>query len=297
MNAQPAMHDWCGELREHEPMAKHCSWRAGGAADWYYEPADKTDLAAFMRGFVQDQAVTWVGLGSNLLVRDGGLRGVAIVVLKRLKEMQLTEDGRVFAEAGVTCAALARFCNQQGFSGADFLAGIPGTVGGALAMNAGAFGYETWNHVDSVETMNRHGQLHKRERREFDISYRSVSRASDEWFSAAWFRFPQRDSEKDSRVRELLEKRNSTQPIGLPSCGSVFKNPDNDHAARLIEACGLKGLCIGEACVSEKHANFIINTGKARANDIEDLIDRVRQRVEQEFSIRLQHEVRIVGER
>ena len=291
---QPA---WRGELRENEPMARHCSWRCGGSADWYYEPVGKQDLALFMREFVHTQPVTWVGLGSNLLVRDGGLPGVAIVVLKQLGQLKLDTHGRVYAEAGVTCARMARFCNQHGFSGGDFFAGIPGTIGGALTMNAGAFGYETWNYVDAVEMMDRHGQLTKRGREEFDVTYRSVRRSDDEWFSAGWFRFPARDETEQSRVRELLDRRNSTQPIGLPSCGSVFKNPPNDHAARLIEACGLKGQCIGKACVSEKHANFIINTGNARANDIEDLIDLVQQRVQQEFSVNLQHEVRIVGER
>jgi UDP-N-acetylmuramate dehydrogenase len=297
MNAQLQQPAWRGELRENESMAKHCSWRCGGAADWYYEPVDKQDLALFMRDFVKAHPVTWVGLGSNLLVRDGGLRGVAIVVLKHLNQLQLETDGRIYAEAGVTCARMARFCNQHGFSGADFLAGIPGTIGGALTMNAGAFGYETWGHVDAVEMMDRDGRLLKRGREEFDVAYRSVQRSADEWFSAGWFRFPARDEAEQSRVRELLDRRNSTQPIGQPSCGSVFKNPPHDYAARLIEACGLKGQCIGQACVSEKHANFIINTGNAHANDIEDLIDLVQQRVQQEFSINLQHEVRIVGER
>jgi UDP-N-acetylmuramate dehydrogenase len=286
-----------GRLLHNESMARHCSWRAGGAADIYYEPADKDDLALFMQTIDDNQPITWVGLGSNLLVRDGGLRGVAIVVLQKLNRMHLLSDGSVYAEAGVTCARFARFCQQHDLSGADFLAGIPGTIGGALAMNAGAFGFETWQFVESVEMMNRQGDLIERNKHEFEVSYRSVKRAADEWFSAAQFRLPVRDVEQQSRIRELLEKRNATQPIGLPSCGSVFKNPEGDHAARLIEACGLKGTCIGEACVSEKHANFIINTGHARANDIEDLIETVRARVKQDFAVELQHEVRIVGER
>lgn len=286
-----------GKLLRNESMARHCSWRAGGAADIYYEPADKDDLAVFMQTIAADQAVTWVGLGSNLLVRDGGLRGVTIVVLQKLNELQLQRDGSVYAEAGVTCAKFARFCQQHDLSGADFLAGIPGTIGGALAMNAGAFGYETWQFVETVEMMNRSGQLIERQAHEFEVAYRSVKRASDEWFSAASFRLPARDEAQQSKIRELLEKRNASQPIGLPSCGSVFKNPQGDHAARLIEACGLKGSCIGAACVSEKHANFIINTGNARANDIEDLIEKVRSEVRRIFSVELQHEVRIVGDR
>ena len=286
-----------GLLRENEPMAKHCSWRCGGCADLYYELADREDLQEFLRQVDDGLDITWVGLGSNLLVRDGGLRGVTIVVLKKLNRLEMTDDGKVFAEAGVTCAKLARFCHQQGFSGADFFAGIPGTVGGALAMNAGAFGYETWNSVDRVELMQRDGRIAERSSDQFDIAYRTVSRNADEWFTAAWFDLPARDVAEESRIRELLDRRAATQPIGQPSCGSVFKNPDNDHAARLIEACGLKGTCIGEACVSEKHANFIINTGHARANDIEDLIALVHERVVQTFAVNLQHEVRIVGDR
>lgn len=294
---QAMSHAIRGRLLHNEPMARHCSWRAGGAADVYYEPADKDDLSVFMQTIDATQPVTWVGLGSNLLVRDGGLRGVTIVVLQKLNDLRLLSDGSVYAEAGVTCAKFARFCQQHELSGADFLAGIPGTMGGALAMNAGAFGYETWQFVESLEMMNRQGELIEREKHEFDIAYRSVNRAADEWFSGAVFRFPASDLEQQSRIRELLEKRNNSQPIGLPSCGSVFKNPTGDYAARLIEACGLKGSCIGAACVSEKHANFIINTGSARANDIEDLIEKVRREVKQNFSVELQHEVRIVGER
>jgi UDP-N-acetylmuramate dehydrogenase len=295
--AQAMSHNIRGRLLHNESMARHCSWRAGGCADIYYEPADKDDLSVFMQTIDAQQPVTWVGLGSNLLVRDGGLRGVAIVVLQKLNDLRLLSDDSVYAEAGVSCAKFARFCQQHDLSGADFLAGIPGTIGGALAMNAGAFGYETWQFVESLEMMNRQGDLIEREKQEFKVSYRSVKHADDEWFSAAVFNFPARDAEQQSRIRELLEKRNNSQPIGLPSCGSVFKNPEGDYAARLIEACGLKGSCIGEACVSEKHANFIINTGSARANDIEDLIEKVRYEVKQNFSVELQHEVRIIGER
>ncbi len=295
--AQAMSHNIRGRLLHNESMARHCSWRAGGAADIYYEPADKDDLSVFMQTVDAQQPVTWVGLGSNLLVRDGGLRGVTIVVLQKLNDLRQLSDGSVYAEAGVTCAKFARFCQQHDLSGADFLAGIPGTMGGALAMNAGAFGYETWQFVESLEMMNLQGELIERQKHEFDVSYRSVNRAANEWFSAAVFSFPARDVEQQSRIRELLEQRNNSQPVGLPSCGSVFKNPEGDYAARLIEACGLKGSCIGEACVSEKHANFIINTGSARANDIEDLIEKVRSEVKQKFSVELQHEVRIIGER
>lgn len=297
MMAQQTAPELRGHLLRNESMARHCSWRAGGMADLYYEPADKQDLAVFVQTVAADQPITWVGLGSNLLVRDGGIRGVTIGVLQKLGRLEMLPNRRVVAEAGVTCARFARFCQKHGLSGADFLAGIPGTIGGALAMNAGAFGYETWQFVESVETMNRQGVLLDRPAAEFDIGYRSVAGLDDECFSSGIFALPEQDDESQSRIRELLDRRNQTQPIGQPSCGSVFKNPPDDYAARLIESCGLKGHRIGAACVSEKHANFIINTGGALGNDIEDLINFVQTTVAQKTGVELHHEVRMVGER
>jgi UDP-N-acetylmuramate dehydrogenase len=291
-----ALSDQRGKLSYNEPMARHCSWKAGGHADVYFEPADKEDLALFLNSLINNEAVTWLGLGSNLLVRDGGIRGVVISVLNRLNTLKLLNNGIVYAECGVTCAKLARFCRQQGLAEADFLAGIPGTIGGALAMNAGAFGFETWDYVDSVEMMSRQGELIRRKAGEFQVSYRSVGKMDDEWFAAGYFQFPAAKGGKVSNIKPLLERRNATQPIGLPSCGSVFKNPDGDHAARLIEACGLKGYCIGGACVSDKHANFIINTKHAKAADIEALIRHIQQTVRDQFGIELRTEVRIIGE-
>ena len=286
-----------GQLLRDESMARHCSWRTGGAAELYYEPADKHDLAEFLA--LQDAALPmmWIGLGSNLLVRDGGVKGLVVGALSRLNELEILADGRVYAEAGVTCARLARFCKQHHLFGAEFLAGIPGTVGGALAMNAGAFGSETWDFVQSVEMMSRQGELTMREKSNFSIDYRTVVKDNNEWFSAGLFNFSTEELANTTNIKQLLQKRNDTQPIGLPSCGSVFKNPPADYAARLIEACDLKGYCIGGACVSDKHANFIINSNKASANDIEDLIAHVQQQVLRQFQIELQTEVRIVGER
>ena len=286
-----------GRLLRDEPMAAHCSWRAGGSVDWLFEPADREDLLHFLRGLDSGMPITWIGLGSNLLVRDGGLRGVAIAPLRGLKCIEVVEPGLLRAEAGVSCARLARQCAEAGLSGLDFMAGIPGTVGGALAMNAGAFGGETWEWVESVEMVNRAGELQRRERAQFAVAYRRVERpVAGEWFLGADFRLPPRQPGAVAGIQSLLRKRNQSQPIGQPSCGSVFRNPPGDHAARLIEACGLKGHCIGDACVSGKHANFIINTGAARAADIEALIGLVRDRVERQFGIRLRPEVHIIGE-
>lgn len=285
-----------GKLLIDEPMSKHTSWRVGGKADHYYTPADLADLQFYLSGLELDTPITWIGLGSNMLVRDGGIRGEVIASLNGLKELRLCKDGTVYAESGVTSAKLAKFCHKQGLAGADFLAGIPGTVGGALTMNAGAFGSETWPHVERVTMINRRGELVDRMASEFSVSYRRVSQFADEWFAAGYFRFTTKADEQDSNIKHLLQKRNASQPIGLPSCGSVFKNPAGQHAAQLIEAAGLKGHYLGEACVSEKHANFIISNEQTRAADIEALIGFIQQAVKRKFNVELETEVRILGE-
>ncbi len=237
-----------------------------------------------------------MGLGSNLLIRDGGIRGTVINTKGRLKEMRLTPDGSIYVEAGVPCAHVARFCAEQGLVGAEFLAGIPGTMGGALKMNAGAFGGETWTIVKSVDMLNSKGQVHARLPEDFEISYRSVKGCDGEWFLAAHLTLQQGDTaESMQRIKGLLEKRAQTQPTSQPSCGSVFKNPQGDYAARLVEQTGLKGYAIGGACVSEKHANFIINTGTATAADIEALINYVQIKVMESQGVELQTEVCMVG--
>ena len=285
-----------GKLLIDEPMSKHTSWRVGGKADHYYTPADLGDLQLYLAGLAADTPITWVGLGSNMLVRDGGIRGEVIAALNGLKDLRLCEDGTVYAESGVTSAKLAKFCQKQGLAGADFLAGIPGTVGGALTMNAGAFGSETWPHVERVTMINRGGELIDRMASEFSVAYRRVSQFADEWFAAGYFRFAAKTDAQDSNIKHLLQKRNDSQPIGLPSCGSVFKNPAGQHAAQLIESAGLKGHYLGDAWVSQKHANFIISNEKTRAADIEALIGYIQKVVKQKFSVELETEVRILGE-
>lgn len=285
-----------GKLLLKEKMAKYTSWRIGGEAEKMYLPSDKNDLIVFMTRQPKNIAIFWLGLGSNLLVRDGGIPGVVINTRGRLKEMRLLENGRVYIEAGVPCARVARFCVEQGLVGAEFLAGIPGTMGGALAMNAGAFGGETWGIVARVEMVNRGGVTHLRSTSEFNIGYRSVKKPNEEWFLAAELQLKQGDTSNSLQyIKTLLEKRAITQPINLPSCGSVFKNPPGDYAARLIEKSGLKGYRIGGACVSEKHANFIVNMNKATATDIEALIDYVQAQVKARYSVDLQTEVCKVG--
>jgi len=288
---------WNGELRYDEPMAAHCSWRTGGSARYFYTPVDVDDLCAFLAELDADEPLLWLGLGSNLLVRDGGFPGTAIATFGALSMTEWLAGDILRAGSGVTCSKVARMTAKAGFTGLEFLAGIPGTVGGALAMNAGAFGGETWSRVVAVETVDRQGVLHNRHPAGYRIGYRNVQGPANEWFVAAHFQPGQGDVQAaQEHIRELLARRNTTQPTQQYSCGSVFRNPPGDHAARLIESAGLKGATVGGAQVSEKHANFIINTGAASAADIERLINQVQGVVEQQYSIRLEPEVRLVGD-
>ncbi len=299
-------------------MARHVSWRAGGIADRAYSPVDFTDLRAFLCGLPADEPVYFVGLGSNLLVRDGGLRGTVVFTHWALRELRLEARGReIYAEAGVASPKVARFAALHELVGAEFFAGIPGTVGGALAMNAGCYGGETWNIVARVYTIDRAGQLHERTPAQYQIAYRTVvlkaecgrRRAaeihpsslilhpSEEWFVAATFRLvPGEGAVSRRKIRELLTRRIASQPLNQPNAGSVFRNPQGDYAARLIEACGLKGHVIGGAAISPKHANFIVNLGGARAADIEALIELAQSSVKERFGIELEREVKIIGE-
>ncbi len=305
-----------GKLMHDEPMSAHVSWRAGGRAERCYTPADLQDLAAFLATCAGP--VYFAGLGSNLLVRDGGLRGTVILPHGTLNRISVTEEGLVYAEAGVSSPKVASFSAQNNFEGAEFLSGIPGTVGGALAMNAGCYGSETWQCVERVLTIDRSGTLRERKPADYEIGYRHVAlrvmsngeavtgtphhpspitHHPEEWFVAAWFRFTPGDGKAARRkAKEWLAKRMATQPLTLPNAGSVFRNPPGDYAARLIEASGLKGLTIGGAQVSEKHANFIVNLGNASATDIEALIKTVQKKVKQAHGVELVREVRIIGD-
>ena len=283
-------------VKRNEPMSRHTSWHVGGPAEVFFNPRDRADLAAFLRSLPEEVLVQWIGLGSNLLVRDGGIRGVVISTLGTLDRLDRLNQTTVYCEAGVACARLAKQCVKWGLGPAEFFAGIPGTLGGALAMNAGAFGGETWAQVIDVTTMDRHGREQRRAADEYQVGYRHViGPAQDEWFIGARLRFEHKPGINEAKVRELLELRKATQPIGEWSCGSVFTNPPGDHAARLVEASGLKGYRIGDASVSEKHANFIINHGNATADDLERLISYVQATVEHDHGIRLTPEFRVMG--
>ena len=296
-----AFHRLRGMLARDASLARHTTWRVGGNADLLYTPADRDDLAQFLRSLPACMPVTMLGLGSNVLVRDGGIRGV-VVLMHRPGAAVAVADGLIYADAGLASPKLARFAALHGCADAEFLAGIPGTIGGALAMNAGCYGGETWRHVARVETLARDATFAIRTALDYAIGYRSVRSADgsalSETFTAAWFRFPGGDSASGrAQIKALLARRIATQPLSLPNAGSVFRNPTGDHAARLIEACGLKGHAIGGARVSERHANFIVNPDRrARAADIEQLIGHVQAVVHARASVLLEPEVRVLGE-
>ena len=286
-----------GVMRINEPLSRHTAWAIGGVADRFYAPADLDDLCAFVATLPTTEALFFLGLGSNLLIRDGGIRGTVVHLANALARIERSGEATVRAEAGVACPKVARFCARADLAGAEFMAGIPGTVGGALTMNAGAFGGETYDIVFAVETIMRDGTRHQHDSKDIPTGYRHVAIPKGHWFVAAHLRLRRglrRDSE--ARIRALLRQRAQTQPTRTRSCGSVFRNPPNDHAARLIEHCGLKGERIGDAQVSTKHANFIINTGNARAADVEALIEHIIERVQIEHGVQLIPEVRVVGE-
>jgi UDP-N-acetylmuramate dehydrogenase len=290
-------HTPVGKLMHNEAMSRHTSWRVGGQADRLYIPGGVADLSAFLKSLPHGEPIHFVGLGSNLLVRDGGVRGTVILLHGGSLDQLTVAQSTVYAEAGVTCAKLAKFSARQHLQGAEFFAGIPGTVGGALAMNAGCHGSETWDVVHHALTIDRAGVVYERSQVDLEIGYRHVGFPGEEWFVAAWFELqPGEAGEAEKRIKSLLAKRMESQPLNLPNAGSIFRNPDGDFAARLIQSCGLKGFQLGGAQVSEKHANFIVNTGKATAAEIEQLITQVHETVVRETGVDLQREVRIIGE-
>lgn len=288
-----------GRLSFDAPMSAYTSWAVGGPADVLYRPSDVEDLTQFMALLPSSVPVYWVGLGSNLLVRDAGVRGVVVLLKATMQGLRHMGDGLVEAGAGVTCTRLARQVADWGYADSAFFAGIPGTLGGALAMNAGAHGGETWQQVERVQLMRRDGSTFWSGTQDWDIAYRHARHQSDEelWFVGACLKFSSGDAEANmAAIRALQAHRASTQPLDQRSCGSVFRNPEGDYSARLIESCGLKGLRQGGAEVSQKHANFIVNADNASAADIEYLVNHVRKTVASETSVELIPEVRIIGE-
>lgn len=276
-------------IKFNEPMSKHCSLRTGGQTSQFFVPEDEAALSNFLKN--NKTQLLFVGLGSNLLVRDRGFDGTTIHT-KNFNSLDISRDF-IDSGAGTSLAKLSRFSQANLKYGAEFLSAIPGSVGGALAMNAGAFGSEIWQYVVSVKTINLTGDIQERFPSDYKINYRSViHHFSGEFFISARFNFDLKQPQDN--VRDLLHKRNSTQPIGLASCGSVFKNPKDTYAAKLIESSGLKGFCIGGACVSEKHANYIINQNNASAMDIENLIAHIQNTIKDKHNVELETEIIII---
>lgn len=285
------------KINKNQTLAPYTSWKIGGVADRFYVPKNLNELKLFLQDLPKDEPITWLGAGTNVLIRDGGIRGTVIYVKGKLNNILDMEDGTLRVEAGVSCSRLVRHALNLGRDAA-FLAGIPGTIGGALAMNAGTFGNHIWDNVVTVELIDRNGEIKVRSAKDFAIDYRSVvGLGEEEWFVAGFLKFGNKEESCiKERIKQLLQKRKKTQPLDEFSCGSVFRNPLEDHAARLIEAAGLKGKKIGGAKVSEKHANFIINENNALSCDIEALIQYIEEQVERKFGVRLVPEVKILGE-
>ncbi len=285
------------KLLINEPMERYTSWRVGGPADRVLIPDTLEGLLLFLKEVDADEPVMFMGLGSNLLIRDGGIRGTVIVMHQALKALSLDGD-YVYAEAGVTCGKVAKFCAANSKQGAEFLAGIPGTMGGALSMNAGCYGSVTWDVVHQALTLDRSGNTYVRDANTFIATYRHVEMpVRGEWFLGAWLKLGAGvPAESTKKIKQLLATRLASQPLNFPSAGSTFRNPEGDFAARLIEESGLKGFQIGGAQVSLKHANFIVNVGECKAADIEKLIRHVRETILEKQGVALQQEVRIVGE-
>lgn len=284
-----------GIIKKNEILAPYTSWHIGGPAKLYFRPESLENLILFLQKYGQDEPLTWLGLGSNVLIGDNGLNHTVIHLRGALQSIGI-ENQLLKVEAGVSCAKLTKFCAKNNFMEAEFFAGIPGTIGGALKMNAGAWGGNTWDRLVGVTLINHSGELIYKKKSDFEIDYRSVKMPDNEWFVAAHFDFPCGDTTQSKvRIENLLKKRKETQPIGTKSCGSVFKNPYPLSAGQLIEQCMLKGYQVGDAQISEKHANFIINKGKARAQDVITLMTHIINTVEHQHNIKLQPEVCFLG--
>jgi UDP-N-acetylmuramate dehydrogenase len=283
-----------GTIAVDEPMAKHTWMKVGGPADFYIEPADKNDLTAIIEYFhLQHYSWMILGRGSNLLVSDEGIRGAVINVEQAISKIEIDHD-LVVAEAGVRLTKFVDFCIQNELSGVEMLAGIPGTIGGAVVMNAGAHGAEITDYLVEVEIL-RQGQLLSVKKENGQFGYRQSGFSQDIVLSAS---FKLRHGEKEllaAQRKKFILHRNDTQPLEFPNLGSMFKNPANTFAAKLIEQAGLKGKRVGDAQISEKHANFIVNLGNAKAEDIVKLIDLVKRTVYQNAGLMLEIEVKMVG--
>ncbi|HET8729005.1 MAG TPA: UDP-N-acetylmuramate dehydrogenase [Alphaproteobacteria bacterium] len=286
-----------GRLTENASLAKVTWFRVGGPADVLFKPADAEDLAAFLAGCPEDVPVTVIGVASNLLVRDGGVRGVVIRLGRDFAGIEAKGE-TVVAGAAALDVHVARVAQEAGLAGLEFLVGIPGTIGGALRMNAGAYGTEMKDVLAEATALDRQGGTHKLSLSEMGLGYRHSGVPTDWIFTGAVLTARPGDREKiAARMQEISDARGSTQPIRSRTGGSTFANPDGHKAWQLVDRAGCRGLTVGGAQVSEQHCNFLINTGAATAADIEDLGEEVRRRVRETSGIELRWEIKRIGER
>ena len=285
-----------GSLLENEPMSKHTSYGIGGPASAYITPKDQDDLCRILKFAVKyDITVYFIGSGSNLLVSDNGINGIVISPAKSLKKLEI-EENSIVAESGVMLGKLVKESMKRNLTGLESLIGVPGTLGGALVMNAGAFGGEISNYLISVDVMTSKGKLKSYKATDIDFSYRFSSFSTDEFILLARFELKFEDPNIISERRKIASSgRKTNQPLRFRSAGSVFKNPKDYAAGYLIDKVGLKGKRIGDAEISTHHANFFINHGNASASDITELIRLARTAVLEKFDIELELEIKTIG--
>ena len=283
-----------GRLREDVSLKDYNTWKIGGKAEYFFEPSDIKDLKLFLE-LLQNTPITFLGNGSNVLIRDGGISG-CVICLKNTLNNYFVKDEEYIFEAGLSCMKMAQITARENYEGLEHLCGIPGSLGGALAMNAGCYGGNIWDHVLTVSLINNDGEIIKKNKNDFIIGYRNTSLKENNFFISAVFKL-RKNKLKNSleKIKEFLQDRRSKQPTGLLSCGSVFKNPKNLYAAKLIESIGLKGYKIGGACISEKHANFIISDKSTKSIDIEKLINFTQKEVFKKKEVILETEVKFIG--
>ena len=279
------------------PMGPYTTFRVGGKVEALCAVKDLVQLKELL-SFAAKEHMPYlvVGKGSNILVKDKGLKGIALLLKGGLEGVE-EKEGTIHAGGGLGVSELVRFTHKQGLAGLEFLAGIPGTVGGAVAMNAGAWGKSTADVVEAVEIVKTDGAKVMLKRSELQFAYRKAVLPVGSVVVKARFKGTKdRPEAIGERIRDYLERRKSSQPLEYPSAGSVFKNPPHDYAGRLIESVGLKGKRVGGAMISDKHANVIVNLGGASAEDMLALMETARQRVKEQTGIDLEPEIRVVGE-
>ena len=284
-----------GNIEENKSLKDYNTWKVGGNAEYFYEPKNIEELKIFLK-LAKDTNVTFLGNGSNVLIRDKGIKGCVICLKNTFNNYELNKNNEFVIEAGLSCMKIAQITSKKNYTGLEFLCGIPGSLGGALAMNAGCYGGNIWEKVTKVNLINKDGKIIEKDKKDFSIGYRDVNLKENNFFISANFLLQENPLNNSlDIIKNYLKDRRRKQPTGLPSCGSVFKNPDNAHAANLIDSLGLKGYKIGGAYISEKHANFIISDNGTKSSDIESLIIFIQKKVYEKKKIFLETEVKFIG--